>query len=336
MTETHRPRRNPQNRRTLLAGRWLGEAASVAEKPNRRTRTPKPSGRRQYHNAAAAVPPVLIRSERAVLPVRERKRPQTRRQMHVALNVPGAEVRLPAMPSIHLNWRWASGILTALLAALLLHLWTSPNYKVSDVEIIGLQRMSSMDVSTVIGLSGASIFSVDAQQITKDLQEAFPGLKNITVQVGLPARISVLVEERQPVLAWAHDGQSLWIDAEGLAFPAKGEGGPALAVDSKEIPPDTLPGKVRNTYQFDPKWIGVFEKFAGQIPEGAGLVYSAERGLGWNDPAGWQVFFGSDLSNLDTKFLVYQALLKNLQDQGITPALISVEYVHAPYYRTER
>jgi hypothetical protein len=36
------------------------------------------------------------------------------------------------------------------------------------------------------------------------------------------------------------------------------------------------------------------------------------------------------------KMAVYQALVDQLKSEGIQPALISVEYVHAPYYRMER
>jgi hypothetical protein len=39
---------------------------------------------------------------------------------------------------------------------------------------------------------------------------------------------------------------------------------------------------------------------------------------------------------MEMKLLVYQAIVDRLQKEGITPALISVENVHAPYYRLER
>jgi hypothetical protein len=36
------------------------------------------------------------------------------------------------------------------------------------------------------------------------------------------------------------------------------------------------------------------------------------------------------------KLNVYQTLVDQLQSEGIQPEMISVEYVHAPYYRMER
>ncbi len=73
------------------------------------------------------------------------------------------------------------------------------------------------------------------------------------------------------------------------------------------------------------------------MPEGTVLVFDSEHGLGWNDPnGGWDVFFGNEDEDMDMKLAVYQALVERLKTEGIQPALISVEYVHAPYYRMER
>ena len=51
---------------------------------------------------------------------------------------------------------------------------------------------------------------------------------------------------------------------------------------------------------------------------------------------GWDVYVGTDLSNFDQKFALYQSISEQLAGQGITPALISVEFVNAPYYRLEK
>jgi hypothetical protein len=254
----------------------------------------------------------------------------------MSLNVPGAEVRLPALPVIHLNWRLASGMIVALLAALLFHWWSSPTYQVESAEIIGIERITSADVNLVMGIVGASIFTVDPQQVVEDLARAFPDFKSVSIEVGLPAKVIVTVEERQPVLAWQQGGKLMWVDEEGEAFPARGEAEALVTVEAQDAPPGTESDLVRNTVKYDPHWIQAFESLATKAPQGTALIYSAERGMGWNDPQGWQVFFGADLSDLEMKLLVYDAMVKRLQADGITPALISVEFVHAPYYRTER
>jgi hypothetical protein len=60
------------------------------------------------------------------------------------------------------------------------------------------------------------------------------------------------------------------------------------------------------------------------------------HGLGWNDGFGWVVFFGKDTEEMDQKLKVYRVLAKRLKKENPRPELISVEYLHAPYYRLER
>jgi hypothetical protein len=43
-----------------------------------------------------------------------------------------------------------------------------------------------------------------------------------------------------------------------------------------------------------------------------------------------------DVADLEEKLFVYSAIVEEVQANGITPALINVEHVHAPFYRMER
>jgi hypothetical protein len=73
-----------------------------------------------------------------------------------------------------------------------------------------------------------------------------------------------------------------------------------------------------------------------EAPENTPIVYDSQHGLGWLDPRGWQVYFGSSDEDMALKLKVYLKTYKRLKKAGIRPALISVEHVHAPYYRLER
>jgi len=325
MSENYRSSRSSRSS-TGLPARSLGDARRSTRRPRAERRPARPAG----------PPPVVVRSDRAVTPVEPIQRNRPKRRYEMALNVPGAQVRLPSLPQISVSWRLASGILFVLLAALLFHWVTSPSYQVDLAEIQGNQRLTSSDVNTVLGLAGQSIFGVDPLAVRQGLEKAFPEFKSIQVQVRFPAQVIVTVEERQPVLAWQQDDQLMWVDADGVAFAPRGEAAnPLMVVDAKDAPPGTQAGLFRNAAQFDPRWIAAFQALAVQAPEGANLLYSRDRGLGWIAPEGWQVFFGSELTDIEQKLLVYQALADRLQQEGVTPALISVEYIHAPYYRLE-
>jgi hypothetical protein len=83
----------------------------------------------------------------------------------------------------------------------------------------------------------------------------------------------------------------------------------------------------------DPNLIGMVMAFAPSVPAGMPMIYDAKSGLGWEDPRGWKVFFGSAPRDVALKVRVYQALVDTLTARGITPAIINVAYPSAPYYR---
>jgi len=48
------------------------------------------------------------------------------------------------------------------------------------------------------------------------------------------------------------------------------------------------------------------------------------------------VYFGRDINNIDIKLAEYQTIIGVLESQNITPTLISLEFLHAPFYRLEQ
>ncbi|MCK4899942.1 MAG: hypothetical protein KAS38_14275, partial [Anaerolineales bacterium] len=60
-----------------------------------------------------------------------------------------------------------------------------------------------------------------------------------------------------------------------------------------------------------------------------------DHGLGWRDSQGWEVYFG-DVSDIDIKLRIYEALVDKFAAEGLNPVLVSVEHMHSPYYRMER
>ena len=63
------------------------------------------------------------------------------------------------------------------------------------------------------------------------------------------------------------------------------------------------------------------------------MVYDPQYGIGWQDPRGWQIFFGVTMDNLPLKVQAYQAIMDMLSLKGVQPTLISVAYLDAPFYK---
>jgi cell division septal protein FtsQ len=360
---------------TLRSSRKLGGTRQRQSRRSQKAALPslKTSGRRSPRRSVSQSgpynPPVMVRSNLAAQAPAAHKRSKTRRRYDVALGVPGAEMRLPALPQVRLGWRLISLVIVALLGAALYHLWNSPKYQVDTVKVTGLQRLTSDELNADLNLAGKPVFTLNPGAIRQQLLKDFPELKSAAVTVGWPNKVNVVVKERLPVLTWQQNGKTLFVDADGMAFaPQAGEkplgpvilatsAPPVLLTGNQPAPSSvqdqlaainqssaagqpqvaaasaTQPAAVRPW--LTPQMVAGILTLATQAPKGTNVVYDSQHGLGWKDAGGWNVYFG-DGQDMAMKLDVYKAIVKQLQSEDITPTFISVEYVHAPYYHAQQ
>ncbi len=162
--------------------------------------------------------------------------------------------------------------------------------------------------------------------------------------------------ERHPLILWQQEGQAYWIDAEGVVFPTRGEAEVPLTVVTNSAPPsaalqseeteaveepqnevsetDLRPTSLsieRTTPAFVQGILALME----YVPQDSVLQYDPEFGLGWQDPRGWLVYFGKGTMDIELKLAEYETIIATLTEQNLTPSLISLEFIDAPFYRLE-
>jgi len=263
---------------------------------------------------------------------------------------------------IHIGWRFFSAILTMAFSACLLVGWQSSDFRVSTIDIKGTERISPEEVQASFNIQQEPIFAVVPLEITKNISRAFPEFKEIRVAAVFPNRISITLKERKPILAWKSNNGSIWVDEEGIIIPARGNSGDLLTVESSTMPifshpqpeEDTEPEmdkyhEKRNYWkspEFSMIWFeyhhniepGLFNailRLNQYIPTESVFLFDIHRGLGWNETHGWKIFVGLDLEKINEKMLAYEKIVSELTSRGIRPSLVSVEYLHAPYYRMD-
>lgn len=322
--ETIRANRQ-QNRKAATINPYDGHAA---RKQNQQS---VPITRRRM----AQVPPVTRKTNKVIVPLKKR----------------GAELQLPALPSIHLGWRIISGALFFLSLAVVLSFTSINSFKVNAINLQGAQRLEPGSILSQIELSGTSIITVVPEEIETKIITSFPSLREVQVSIGLPATVTVQVIERQPLVLWEQADRSLWIDVEGVMFPVRGEALVPLKVGATSDPPAGLslleteddaqdetgsildqPALPNTTPEFVQGILSLNE----YVPQGSQLQYDPQFGLGWQDPRGWLVYFGRDTQNIELKLAEYQTIVENLQKDNLIPSLISLEFLHAPFYKLEQ
>ena len=301
------------------------------------------SKRRAETNHRSDFPPVFVRGELAApFSGNPRKDSHGRRRFDIALNGQGAEMRLPSIPRITIGWRFLSAFLVGALGFLIYLFWTAPIFNVDSIQVKGISRLSNEELNAVADVIGKSIIFVDPEKVEQDLNAAFPELENISVETEVPNKVLVSLVERKPVLVWQQDGQTFWIDQDGMAYLPHGDAAPSIKVQGSALittsaigREDLVDGESQDQ-KIPVELVDAILALSQVLPENSPLTYDELHGLGWFDPRGWQVYFGKDGQDMELKWKVYWKTFKRLKNAGIIPAVISVEHLHAPYYRLEQ
>jgi len=296
---------------------------------NQSPRRTKEPGRQPSSVSSRRTPPVLSRSEIGMNTAVLENRSIPRRRVDVSLSSPGAEIRLPAVPTVSNKWRLVSGILAVSIFMVLILVTKAGVFQVNEIQTQGLDRFSEGEIKQAINVTGSSIFFVNPKKIKEDLQHTYPGLSEVDVQVSWPSQVIISLVERNPVMAWNWDGHVRWVDADGVAFEPHDEGLNVVQVNSAILPPT-----IKDRF-VDPRIVRTIETLALYIPEDTQMVFDSEHGLGWHDSRGWVVYFGFNNDDAAQKMIVYSALVEYLERKGITPGMINVEFVEAPYFRMD-
>jgi cell division protein FtsQ len=347
-------------RRSTAAGRTRAEEIR-AKRSNPKPRTHyNPLQISQARLKSQVVPSRLVTTRGTISGVATRKRVQSssKKAHYFALGTLGAEVRLPAIPTIRLGWRLLSGVIVLAMGIALYVMWNQPMFKIEQMALKGASLVKTSDITSLIPVNGESVIEINPVQLVKDITTAFPEFSKVTVQVSLPARLTVSVIERKPVISWEEADSILWIDASGIAFPAVDQSVTGLVQVIAQGKPPSMQTAEENKAEdnkavnnsdaqkqeaapsgavpyISTDLVKAILDMAPQMPAATPIVYNPGYGLGWDDPEGWQVFIGSTTADLDLKLAQYHAIVEQLKQKGIKPQIISVEFPHAPYYRLE-
>ena len=301
------------------------------------------------------MPPVLMRKDFTTMtrPQSKGKGRRPKRHFDIALSSPGVEIRLPAFPAISLGWRLLSMVLAIGLFVILYHLWTSPLYQVQAAELEGNHYLDQETVNQMLNLYNKPIFMIDPQQMETDLQQAFRDLLvDSSIQVIWPATVIVTVQERQPIIAWEQGGETVWVDDEGVSFDPVGENTDLIKVSAAGAPPapivyndskaddqeelDLVEENFEPTAFMSPEMVAAIVTAVEYLPVNTTLNFDPQHGLGWHDKKrDWDIYFGMDVSDIEQKLIVYKSIRAQLNQTNVSPVLISLEHLHAPYYRLE-
>lgn len=307
----------------------------------RRERDSKTRVERARKDATRSVPVTSRRQESP--PSRRRSgsanpsRSNRRRFQNALLPVaPDAELRGISLARPNLGRRLPSFLVALLLGSILYFAFNTPQLRVAQAQVIGNQMLTPAEVNSVLDVSGQPAFLLMPSELEKRLRLQFPELAAASVNVELPNTVSVQIVERKPIIRWEQGDGYTWVSEDGIAFRPHGDMPGLISVMALSAPP--IEGIVSSDSLTPAPFLSQdliksIKGLAAHVPPGVSILYDANFGLGWNDPRGWKVYFGTSGTDVELKMRVYESMVASLTQRGIKPALINVTYPTAPYYR---
>ena len=260
---------------------------------------------------------------------------QTGRAQQSAFSLPHIQ-----LPKVDFTSRWVALSIAAIsILACYLLLYT-PLFAVQQINVNGAVNVNAGELISGLGAMEQQLITLDWAQTRLNILASYPEVAEAKLEWGFPNVLNVNITERIPVAEWRQDGNAVWVDEAGYAFPVRN---PALGVTAVQAngpaPTPTLTeeqaSEVGAKPYLMPELVRAIKVVSGTVPQGTILMYDPAYGLGWTDPqGGWQVYYGSTEGNNEEKMAVYNALVADLAAKNIVPTLINVEYPNAPFYQT--
>ena len=234
-----------------------------------------------------------------------------------------------------LSWRPSRGfvLLAALTSVFALFgygafwIYTSPIFKISDVEVTGNSRVSTPTIVNASGVVGQSMFNADLSRVQRELY-ALPLIFHVSIERNWPNTIRIVVDERQAWGTWFQDAVEYTIDREGVVLGiGPGPAGGPVIVSSEEG--SRIVGD-RVDYQAVDAAAEIYEK----LPRYLGTTVSEvafTRGQGVTvTTAANQVALLGDSSSITYKLAVWAALATEAQQRRINYTTIDLRYGNRP------
>jgi hypothetical protein len=256
--------------------------------------------------------------------------PQARPRPRLGVRILPAADRFP--------WRLVSTAIILAIIGLGAFIFTNPMFYVLRAEVGGLRYVSADEIYTQAGIVGYHILWVEPDVVAERIA-ANPSLDMAQVVVRWPARVVILVREREPAIVWEQAGKGYWVDVRGhLMLMRRDLPNLVRVINEGEAIPFQCPGPRcadQDTISIDTDVVlGTqhLKTLRGNIDV---LYYDPSRGLSYQDGRGWRAYFGVG-ANMDIKLAIYETLVADLMARGIQPVYIDVSNPDAPFYRVER
>jgi cell division septal protein FtsQ len=226
---------------------------------------------------------------------------------------------------VFISWRAISALIAAAMIGILVWMFTADEFYIQSVRVTGLNTLSARDVARLAGIERLHLFWVDPAQVEQTLLTS-PVIASARVTVEMPPEgVHIVIQEREPALVWEQGGESVWVDVGGRVMEQRQERSGLLRIVADPLVEGEAPPAL------DLDIVTGALQLSQLIPNLSTLRYHPDKGLGYNDPRGWEVWFGAG-TDMPQKVIVYDAVVADLARRGIVFRELNVTDPDQPVY----
>lgn len=228
---------------------------------------------------------------------------------------------------VTIPWRAVSGLMVLSLLVVTALFFISDAFYINSIAVGGLRYMTSSEIFSLTNVTSMHVFWVDPAQVRTDIMRSAT-IADAEVNIGWPPNmVQIIVAEREPALVWEQAGTAVWIDLQGRVMRQREDRPDLLKIAT--VVDDSVGASVEQDIV-----IGAVQ-LQTLLPNTAVLRYDPAKGLGYNDPRGWEAWFGVG-DDMAEKTLIYNAIVRSFSERGIEPVEINVSNPDAPVYSKRR
>ncbi|NWF69635.1 MAG: FtsQ-type POTRA domain-containing protein [Chloroflexi bacterium] len=223
-----------------------------------------------------------------------------------------------------MSWRLVSAAIVVLLLVVLVLFFTFDAFYVRSIRVGGLRYLTVEEVFALSGIvvpgeGNQHLFWLDPEAIRYNILRS-PGIADAQVRIDWPPNmVEIIIQEREPALVWEQGGVAVWLDVHGRVMRQREDRPDLLRISAQgEIDENILDAGAR----LDQDIVTGALQLQELLPDLTMLRYDAVKGLGFQDPRGWEVWFGVG-TEMPDRVLIYQDLANDLVARGIQPGEIN-------------
>lgn len=229
--------------------------------------------------------------------------------------------------------RWVSGIFSVIFGSMAAGYAFLPQFRFDDIQITGMEKINKAEIVYFTGAKGEPVFTVDPSRIRTTLLQHYQDIYDADVTIDFPAKMSITLTERVPVVEWDFGGSRFWIDQDGKVLSESRSQESTIHVYADSYPGAPNQADRELPLYFSRDTLKTIMTMGSFVPEDQPLIYTYKNGFGWDTDEGWRVFFGKTDSDIEEKIRMQESLTRYFHENDIKPIFVSLEFKDAPYYR---